>query len=335
MLKGAIIGLGKIAQTSHVPAYLAGRVKSKISIAGGVDISKENSSSFSKQIPGAKIYPSLDELMKNVDIDFVDICVPPSLHAEFLLSALKHNVGIICEKPFTKDIKDAALLKRKLLEKKPVFFPCHQYKYSPVWINFKNFADKTTGGNFLQYNIFRSTADQGYDKKNPGWRTDKKLSGGGILSDTGTHYLYLSSWILGKPLQVSVFNDTLKHKKYRVEDTSVVILKCEKGIAEINLAWAADRRANNAFITDGKRSMNYDGKKIYFYENEKVKEIQMPDASDKRTYLAFYENLFTDFAKAMKSGKFNKTLIEESYQSVRLLDLCYKSAAQKKTLSIR
>lgn len=335
MLKGAIIGLGKIAQTSHVPAYLGSRVKNKIAIVGGVDISKENSNNFLKQIPNAKIYSSLDELIKNADIDFVDICVPPSLHTKFLLSALKHNVGIICEKPFTKDVKDAALLKKKLNEKKTVFIPCHQYKYSPVWKNFKIFADKTAGGNFLQFNIFRSAADPGYDAKNPGWRTDKKLSGGGILSDTGTHYLYLTSWILGKPLQVSVTNDTLKHKNCNVEDTSVVILKCEKGIAEINLTWAADRRANNAFISDGKRSMNYDGKKIYFHEKEKVKEIQMPDASDKRTYLAFYEDLFLDFEKAMKSGKFNKTLIEESYQSVRILDLCYKSAAQKKTVSIR
>jgi len=335
MLKGAIIGLGKIAQTSHVPAFLSGRVKNKITIVGGVDISKENSKEFSNLIPGAKIFSDFDEMMKNVKVDFVDICVPPALHAKYLNAALKYNAGIICEKPFTKDVRDAALLKKKLLAKKPVFVPCHQYKNSPVWKNFKSFSDKTKGGNFLQFNIFRSTADRGYDRKNPSWRTDKKLSGGGILSDTGTHYLYLTSWILGKPLQVSVFNDTLKHKKYSVEDTSVVILKCEKGIAEINLTWAADRRANNAFISDGKRSLNYDGKKIYFYEKERIKELQMPDASDKKTYLAFYEDLFLEFVKAMKNKKYDKKPIEESYESVRLLDLCYKSAEQKKTQKVR
>jgi predicted dehydrogenase len=335
MLKGAIIGLGKIAQTSHVPAYLSGRVSKKISIIGGVDISKENSKDFLKLIPRAKIFSDIDDLFKNLDIDFVDICVPPALHTKYLLSALKHKVGIICEKPFTKDVKDAAMLSKKIISLKPVFTPCHQYKNSPVWKNFKNFSDKNTGGNFLQFNIFRSTADQGYDKKNPGWRTDKKLSGGGILSDTGTHYLYLTSWILGKPLEISVFNDTLKHKKYNVEDTSVVIMKCEKGIAEINLTWAADRRANNAFISDGKRSMNYDGKKIYCFEKEKVKEIPVPDASDKRTYLAFYEDLFLDFAKAMKNKKFDKSLVVESYDSVNILDLCYKSAKLKKTLKVK
>jgi predicted dehydrogenase len=334
MLKGAIIGLGKIAQTSHVPAYLSGRVSRKISIVGGVDISKENSKDFLKLLPDAKIFSDIGDLFKNLEIDFIDICVPPALHTKYLLSALKYKVGIICEKPFTKDVKDAAVLRKKLISGKPVFMPCHQYKYSPVWKNFKGFSDKNNGGNFLQFNIFRSTADQGYDKKNPGWRTDKKLSGGGILSDTGTHYLYLTSWILGKPLEISVFNDTLKHKKYNVEDTSVAILKCEKGIAEINLTWAADRRGNSAFISDGKRSMNYDGKKIYYYEKEKVKEISVPDASDKRTYLAFNEDLFLDFAKAMSTKKFDRLLVEESFDSVKILDLCYKSAKFKKTLKV-
>ena len=334
MLKGAIIGLGKIAQTSHVPAYLSDRVNGKISIVGGVDISKENSIEFLKLVPGAKVFTNFDDMMKHLEPDFVDICVPPSLHTEYLLSALKYDTGIICEKPFTKNEKDAVILKRKLLAKKRVFVPCHQYKYSPVWKNFRNFSDKAQGKIFLQFNIFRSTADQGFDKKNPGWRTDKKLSGGGILSDTGTHYLYLSTWILGKPLQVSVFNDTLKHKKFDVEDTSVVILKCENGIAEINLTWAADRRANNAFASDGKRSMNYDGKKIYFFDKDKMNEIPVPDASDKRTYLAFYEDLFLDFAKAMKSGNFDRKNAEEAYNSVKLLDLCYKSAKNKKTSKV-
>lgn len=335
MLKGAIIGLGKIAQTGHIPAYLSDRVKNKIKIVAGVDISKSNSEEFIKLIPSAKIFSSADDMFGNLKVDFVDICVPPHLHTEYIKSALKNNVAIICEKPFTKSIKEAKVLKKKLIDSKTIFFPCHQYKYSPIWSNFKNFVTENKKRNFLQFNIFRSTADKGFDNKNPGWRTNKEFSGGGILSDTGTHYLYLTSWILGKPEEVSVLNFKLKQKPYSVEDTSVVILNCEKGVAEINLTWAADKRANSAFITDGKKSLSYDGKKMFRYENEKAKEISVPDASDKKTYIAFYEDLFLDFAKAMKNKKFDKMKIEESYESVRVLEKCYKSAEIKKTLCTR
>ncbi|MCX6163756.1 MAG: Gfo/Idh/MocA family oxidoreductase, partial [Ignavibacteriae bacterium] len=139
MLKGAIIGLGKIAQTGHIPAYLSERVKDKINIVAGVDISKSNLEEFLKLIPIAKIFSSADEMFKTLKVDFVDICVPPHLHTEYIKSALKNNVAIICEKPFTKITSEAKLLKNKLIDSKTIFFPCHQYKYSPIWKNFKNF----------------------------------------------------------------------------------------------------------------------------------------------------------------------------------------------------
>lgn len=334
MLKGAIIGLGKIAQTGHIPAYLSKRVKSKINIIAGVDISKSNSEVFNKLIPTTKTFSSTGEMFKNLQVDFIDICVPPHLHSEYIKSALKNNVAIICEKPFTKNVNEAKQLKKKIIDSKTIFFPCHQYKYSPIWRNFKNFTEKSKNGIFLQFNIFRTTADKGFDDKNPGWRTDKKLSGGGILSDTGTHYLYLTSWILGKQKEISVSNFKLRKNPYSVEDTSFVILNCEKGVAQINLTWAADKRANSAFITDGKKSLTYDGKKMLSYENEKTKEISVPDASDKRTYIKFYEDLFLDFANALNKNKFDKSLIEESYNSVRIPERCYKSARTKKSVRL-
>jgi predicted dehydrogenase len=334
MLKGAVIGLGKIAQTAHIPAYLNKRVSGKLKIVAGVDISETNSDAFSKLIPDAIVFASADEMFRKMKLDFVDICVPPHLHSEYIKSALKNNVAIICEKPFTKNVREAKLLKKKITDSKTIFFPCHQYKYSPIWSNFSKFTTKNKSGVFLQFNIFRTTADSGFDSKNPVWRTDKKLSGGGILSDTGTHYLYLASWILGKPEELSAVNFKLKEKPYSVEDTSIAILKCEKGIAEINLTWAADKRANSAFITDGKRSLTYDGKKMFSFEKDKSKEISVPDASDKRTYIAFYEDLFLDFAKAVNSNKFDKSHVEEAFQSVRILENCYKSAEIKKSIRL-
>lgn len=334
MLKGAIIGLGKIAQTGHIPAYLSERVKGKIKIIGGMDISEANSKAFQKTIPDAKVFSNAEDMFKNIKIDFVDICVPPHLHTEYIKLALKNNIAIICEKPFTKSVSDAKFLKKKLIDTKTIFFPCHQYKYSPIWSNFKKFVIPVKRGIFLQFNIFRTTADQGFDKKNPGWRTDKKFSGGGILSDTGTHYLYLTSWIMGKVKEVNVSNLKLRKKPYSVEDTSFVVLHCEKGVAQINLTWAADRRANSAFITDGENSLSYDGVKMFSFKKGKSEEISVPDASDKRTYIKFYEDLFLDFANALNKNKFDKSQIEESYQSVRILEKCYESDKIRKAVRL-
>ncbi len=41
------------------------------------------------------------EITENPDIDIVDICTPNNLHFEALLSAIRHNKHIYCDKPLT------------------------------------------------------------------------------------------------------------------------------------------------------------------------------------------------------------------------------------------
>ena len=118
MIKGVILGLGKIALTGHIPAYLSGRVKSRIKITGGADISKPNREAFSKLIPGARVFSSAEEIFKDGRFDFVDICVPPHLHTEYIKLALKKSLAIICEKPFTKSVSEAGSLKKKIIDSK-------------------------------------------------------------------------------------------------------------------------------------------------------------------------------------------------------------------------
>jgi predicted dehydrogenase len=40
-------------------------------------------------------------LLADKDIDVVDICTPPALHAEMIVAAVQAGKHVICEKPFT------------------------------------------------------------------------------------------------------------------------------------------------------------------------------------------------------------------------------------------
>jgi predicted dehydrogenase len=50
------------------------------------------------QIPSA--YRSFAELIANREIDVVDICTPPNLHAAMIVEAMRAGKHVICEKPF-------------------------------------------------------------------------------------------------------------------------------------------------------------------------------------------------------------------------------------------
>ena len=49
------------------------------------------------QIPTA--YRSFGDLIADADIDVVDICTPPNLHASMIVEAMHAGKHVICEKP--------------------------------------------------------------------------------------------------------------------------------------------------------------------------------------------------------------------------------------------
>ena len=69
-------------------------------------------------------------------------------------------------------------------------------------------------------------------------------------------------------------------------------------------------------------SVLYNGNKILL----NGKEIDVPDASDKSTYISYYVSLINDFVNCVKGNKKNEELLREAYNSIRVLDACYRSA---------
>lgn len=334
MLKGAIIGVGKIALECHLPAFQNNLISDRAMITAAADTNQASLDNAKLLYPGIKYYSKVNDLLESEKFDFIDICTPPVYHYMLLKEGILRNLNIICEKPFALELKDAKQIYEMLMNSSLFFMPCHQYRYSPVWEQFKTFVNEMDplDSSYLQFNIFRTEADQGLKVLNNIWRINPEISGGGILSDTGVHYLYLCLWMLGLPISVTARTFNLQHKKYNIEDTATIILEFKKSIAEINLTWAADRRANSARLVTRRGSLVYDGKMLIKNENNSSKELTVPDASDKSSYAALYVSLFNNFISAVEEHSSDKSMLSEALQTVKLLDLCYRSACDKNTL---
>jgi predicted dehydrogenase len=50
-----------------------------------------------------RVYPTLDEMLNDADIDMVDICLPPHLHVPAACAALRAGKHVLCEKPLALD----------------------------------------------------------------------------------------------------------------------------------------------------------------------------------------------------------------------------------------
>ncbi|MGA7836566.1 MAG: Gfo/Idh/MocA family oxidoreductase [Ignavibacteriaceae bacterium] len=337
MLKGAIVGFGKIAQNSHVKAFFNDALKGKAELVAVVEPLDENREKGIKDYPKLNFYSNTEELFANEKIDFIDITAPPKFHATLIKEGIKNNVHILCEKPFTLNLEEAKETYKLLKESNLVFMPCHQYRYSPTWQNFKTFLNENDprSKSLLQFNVFRMQADQGGTAFQPAWRTDKSLSGGGILADSGIHYLYLVNWLCGKPLKVTAKTINLNHPEYTVEDTAVVNLEFEKAFVEITLTWGADRRVNTARAVSNNASLSYDGsKQLMKYYNGKEESIAVPDASDKSHYFSLYIALIKEFVNKIENKESSEDFRKEALISIQLLQKCYESARTNKTIEL-
>ncbi|RPH35694.1 gfo/Idh/MocA family oxidoreductase [bacterium] len=339
MFRGAIIGVGKIAQTGHLPAFRDSRISGRAEMIAGVDIDPGSRKLAAERFPGLRLYADIDEMLAKEEIDFIDICTSPASHHRLLEAAVARGMHILCEKPLAVSLEESeAALNLLLCRRQPplVFMPCHQYRYSALWETMKAFiAGLPPGeGMFVQFNIFRTGADPGLLSAHEVWRLNEAVSGGGILADTGIHYLYLSLWMLGLPRAVTARTHRLAARKGNVEDTAAVVLEYENRLVQISLTWGADRRANSARVTCPSGSLSYDGKALTRTRGDMSELLPVPDAADKSHYVQLYVALLDEFLERLKTGRSGGPDLDEAYQSMRLLDACYTSARSGTTVKL-
>ena len=67
------------------------------------------------------------------DIDLVDICLPPHLHAPVALQALGAGKHVICEKPLATSVADVERIKAAAEQAGRRVFPVFQYRFGPAF----------------------------------------------------------------------------------------------------------------------------------------------------------------------------------------------------------
>ncbi len=94
-----IVG-SKFSASLHMLSYQKLN-QSKFQILGVASGNAENARTFAEKHGLPKAYKSYEDMLKDPDIDAVDLCTPNYLHCEMIVAAAEANKHIICEKPLT------------------------------------------------------------------------------------------------------------------------------------------------------------------------------------------------------------------------------------------
>ncbi len=106
MLRVGLIGCGGIGAV-HAKCWIY--MNEKTELAAIADASVERAEAIAKEC-GAAVYSDAEEMLKNENLDIVDICLPTALHTRFAVLAMKHAKNVIIEKPICLTEEDAKLL---------------------------------------------------------------------------------------------------------------------------------------------------------------------------------------------------------------------------------
>ncbi len=286
--------------------------------------------------PKARLYASWQELLRGEkNLDFVDISTPPNAHAEIAIAALSRGLHVLCEKPLTTTVAEARALVDAAREHRRVVFPAHNYKHAPV---VKFAADVIRSGRIgtvrsVTLNTFRTTHAKGVPEWKTDWRRDRKISGGGIAMDHGSHSFYLTfAWLGSLPTHVTAKTLTLD-QQWDTEDNLNAVLTFPNGYAHTFLTWTAGVRkvvyslqgSDGALVIDdddwelttGKSS----GKPAV---GKGVIESDWMDAS----HTKWFNSLFDQFRTAMRAGDFVNRELREAVACVQIIETCYRSSAE-------
>ena len=115
MIRVGIAGIGFMGMT-HYLAYekirgasvLAICEKQRKRLAGDWRSIKGNFGPPGRKmdLTGIDAYAELDEMLANPKLDMIDVCLPPSLHADVTVAALKAGKHVFCEKPIALEAAD-------------------------------------------------------------------------------------------------------------------------------------------------------------------------------------------------------------------------------------
>ena len=98
-----IVGAGGIVNYAHLPAYK----KAGLRVVGITDRNREQAERTAKEHGIAKVYVSVEELLRHPEVEIVDIAVYPSEQIAIVEQATAAGKHVLCQKPFSDEYSKA------------------------------------------------------------------------------------------------------------------------------------------------------------------------------------------------------------------------------------
>lgn len=319
-----LIGGGGIAN-AHLGGYAT--IPDRAKVTAVADAVPETLAQRVEQL-GATGYSDFTELVKDPDVDAVDICLPHHLHKPAIIAAAEAGKHILCEKPLCLTAEEAREVRDAVAKAGVTLMCAHNQLFMPAVAKAKEVIDSGALGTVYEVRTTDSFFND-FDPESMGWRAKAATSGGGEYIDTGYHPTYLLMHLSGgKPVEAFSMMSTHRLTFMEGEDSAQVLVRFDNGsVGQLVTSWAyqAAPGTDRFSVVGEKGSLSSDGStlrvKLRAEEEEQVFAAEPID-----TFAAE----IADFVTCLETGRRPINTEEEGIAVLGIILAAYESSRSGK-----
>ena len=181
----AVVGLGWWGRI--IVPLLQG--SEKLKVVCGVDVQPV-------ALDGVRTLASLDEALREPEVQGVVLCTPHTLHTEQIVAAAGAKKHVFCEKPLSLSRSDVLRAVKACNDNQVVLAVGHEKRFEPPVQELVRIAKAGELGTLLQVEA-NFSQDKFLSLATDNWRMSEKEAPAGPMTATGIHLLDLSVGLLG------------------------------------------------------------------------------------------------------------------------------------------
>jgi len=340
-----VVGLGAIGIVHARAIKELEQETSWVRLTAVVDQVRARADDVARQL-GAKAYYTIDELVKDPEVDVVTIATPSYLHAPQAIYAMEYHKHVIVEKPMATTLAGAREMVMKAERNGVKLGVVFQERYAPDIVKARSIVSSGGLGKvfLIEARMMWWRDEKTYynrDELARSWRGMWDTEGGGALTNQGIHTVDLMYWFGGEVSDVAGFYTNASHPSITVEDNAVVVFRYRNGALGSLTASVSTQPSNVQFrvirIYGTEGQLEITDRSITLLATNQG-GVQRAGQELKRDTVTQTENLhkllFSSFLNALREGREFPVNGYEGMKSLEIIKAIYLSSNTNQVIKL-
>jgi D-apiose dehydrogenase len=174
------------------------------------------------QVP--RVYERVEDLLKNEQLDFIDIITDVDTHAPLAEMAARHGIAVICQKPMAPQLHTAKQMVENFEQLKIPLYIHENWRWQTPIRKLKEMLEKATIGKIFKARVTFCSAFPVF-KNQPHLAELEEF----ILTDIGSHILDVCRFLFGE-VESLICHKARVNAKIKGEDVASVLMRMKTGM---------------------------------------------------------------------------------------------------------